>query len=190
MIYRLVTRNTYEAEMFVRASKKLGIDQAVLTNLTHGAAAIEDEDRTNIDKLLKLGAYGVFTEDDAAAQKFSEADIDDILANYTHVVTTGTTGTARTDADEESGGTEGEVGYEPEDDANSHTHSEKGKEKQPGAGIKFSKMTFTSAASDAAVDIYDPDFWCVVNCSEPPAPLAPRSSAHANRPDHHLTQRH
>lgn len=32
-VYRLVTRNTYEAEMFERASKKLGLDQAVLTSM-------------------------------------------------------------------------------------------------------------------------------------------------------------
>jgi SNF2 family DNA or RNA helicase len=27
MIYRFVTRNSYESEMFLRASKKLGLDQ-------------------------------------------------------------------------------------------------------------------------------------------------------------------
>jgi hypothetical protein len=32
-VYRLVTRNTYEAEMFERASKKLGLDQAVLSSM-------------------------------------------------------------------------------------------------------------------------------------------------------------
>jgi len=29
MVYRLITNNTYEAEMFKRASKKLGLDQAM-----------------------------------------------------------------------------------------------------------------------------------------------------------------
>src|ERR1700733_14658215 len=36
MIYRLVTRNTYESTMFMKASKKLGLDHAVLTNLELG----------------------------------------------------------------------------------------------------------------------------------------------------------
>ena len=31
MIYRLVTRNTFEGEMFARASKKLGLEQAILS---------------------------------------------------------------------------------------------------------------------------------------------------------------
>ena len=30
MVYRLVTRNTYEAEMFDRASKKLGLNTAIM----------------------------------------------------------------------------------------------------------------------------------------------------------------
>ena len=35
-IYRLITRKTYESEMFLRASKKLGLDHAVLTKLEEG----------------------------------------------------------------------------------------------------------------------------------------------------------
>lgn len=36
MIYRLVTRSTYEAEMFERASRKLGLDKVVLASLEQG----------------------------------------------------------------------------------------------------------------------------------------------------------
>ena len=32
-IYRLITRNTYEREMFDKASKKLGLDKAVLQSI-------------------------------------------------------------------------------------------------------------------------------------------------------------
>ena len=32
-VYRLITRNTYEREMFDRASLKLGLDKAVLQNM-------------------------------------------------------------------------------------------------------------------------------------------------------------
>ena len=35
-IYRLVTKNTYEAQMFERASKKLGLGQAILKSVEHG----------------------------------------------------------------------------------------------------------------------------------------------------------
>ena len=89
MIYRLVTRNTYESEMFARASKKLGLDHAVLTNLERGRgrgggrrkkgeevdeadgeAGEEEVDRDAIDKILKLGAYGLFDEEgDQRAQE-------------------------------------------------------------------------------------------------------------------------
>ena len=36
MVYRLVTKNTYEAQMFDRASKKLGLDHAILSGLSNG----------------------------------------------------------------------------------------------------------------------------------------------------------
>ena len=35
-VYRLVTRNTYEREMFDRASLKLGLDKAVLQSMNTG----------------------------------------------------------------------------------------------------------------------------------------------------------
>jgi SNF2 family DNA or RNA helicase len=39
-VYRLVTRNTYEREMFDRASMKLGLDRAVLQSMNSGNAAV------------------------------------------------------------------------------------------------------------------------------------------------------
>jgi chromodomain-helicase-DNA-binding protein 7 len=91
-VYRLITRGTYELEMFERASKKLGLDQAVLTNMestTPGdganAAAVTHTplDRHEINDLLKNGAYGVFRDDDEAADAFTSADITQILARHT-----------------------------------------------------------------------------------------------------------
>lgn len=38
-VYRLITRGTYELEMFERASLKLGLDQAVLHKMETDAAA-------------------------------------------------------------------------------------------------------------------------------------------------------
>ena len=86
-IFRLVTRNTYEAEMFLRASKKLGLDHALLTNLEVGRGALEEGDAHDINKLLRLGAYGVFDDDDSAAKIFVEENIDDILKNRAKVIT-------------------------------------------------------------------------------------------------------
>ena len=42
-IYRLVTRNTYEREMFDRASLKLGLDKAVLQSMNTGQGAKSSE---------------------------------------------------------------------------------------------------------------------------------------------------
>jgi hypothetical protein len=84
MIYRLVTRNTYEAEMFDRASKKLGLEQAVMSQIQKSNQQIKP-DKKELDRLLKLGAYGLM-DDDEAAKKFTESSIDDILKHGTRVV--------------------------------------------------------------------------------------------------------
>ena len=39
-VYRLVTRNTYEAQMFERASKKLGLGHAILKSVEHGLSFV------------------------------------------------------------------------------------------------------------------------------------------------------
>ena len=88
-IYRLVTRNTYEREMFDRASLKLGLDKAVLQsmNTQQGARANKDGggalSKKEVEDLLKKGAYGALMDDDNAGDKFCEEDIDLILQKRT-----------------------------------------------------------------------------------------------------------
>jgi len=81
MIYRLITSKTFEQEMFDRASKKLGLEQAVL-----GTFGQEDEDgkptTQEMEQLLKKGAYALMDEDDEGKQ-FCEDDIESILAKRT-----------------------------------------------------------------------------------------------------------
>jgi len=77
-IYRLVTRNTYEREMFDRAGLKLGLDKAVLQSMNTdqggkkkdggGAQAMTKKE---IEDLLKKGAYGALMDDDNAGDKVS-----------------------------------------------------------------------------------------------------------------------
>ena len=78
-VYRLITRNTYESIMFEKASKKLGLDRAVLTKMkgvngvdnhyqkytseSNGKIQIDElknnaVDKNEIEILLKFGAYG------------------------------------------------------------------------------------------------------------------------------------
>jgi len=91
-IYRLITRNTYERQMFERASLKLGLDQAVLNQMEDsdgpavggkGKAALTSKE---VDSLLKYGAYDIFRDEDDAAQKFCEDDIDSILQRRTTTI--------------------------------------------------------------------------------------------------------
>ncbi|KAI5192907.1 chromodomain-helicase-DNA-binding protein 7 [Nematocida minor] len=83
-IYRLVTRNTYEREMFDRASLKLGLDRAILHRDKERESAHNRKGR--VESLLKKGAYGVLMEADDVNQRFCEEDIDKILEGRTSVV--------------------------------------------------------------------------------------------------------
>lgn len=86
-IYRLVTRNTYEREMFDKAGMKLGLDRAVLQKMTfegHKNEKVKKKDA--IEMLLRKGAYGVLMETDEASKKFCEEDIDQILERRTKVI--------------------------------------------------------------------------------------------------------
>ena len=91
-IYRLITRNTYEREMFDRASLKLGLDKAVLQsmNTNQGSKTSEKANalsKKEVEDLLKKGAYGALMDDENAGDKFCEEDIDSILERRTTTVT-------------------------------------------------------------------------------------------------------
>ncbi|KAF8976792.1 Chromodomain-helicase-DNA-binding protein 9 [Entomortierella lignicola] len=94
-IYRLVTRNTYEKEMFDRASIKLGLDKAVLQKMDVMPNADDLSDmpkppsslsKKEVEELLKKGAYGALLDDDETSAKFCEEDIDQILERRTTVI--------------------------------------------------------------------------------------------------------
>ncbi|XP_037896667.1 uncharacterized protein LOC119641859 isoform X1 [Glossina fuscipes] len=89
-IYRLLCRNTYEREMFDKASLKLGLDKAVLQSMnTHASkdGSNKQLSKKEIEDLLKKGAYGAVMDDDNAGDKFCEEDIDSILQRRTQVIT-------------------------------------------------------------------------------------------------------
>ncbi|UYI28402.1 chromodomain-helicase-DNA-binding protein [Encephalitozoon cuniculi] len=87
-VYRLVTENTYEREMFDKAGLKLGLDRAVLQKMTFEEQKSEKTRKKDaIETLLRKGAYGVLMEtDDASSRKFCEEDIDQILERRTKIV--------------------------------------------------------------------------------------------------------
>ncbi|XP_071513861.1 uncharacterized protein [Panulirus ornatus] len=92
-IYRLVCRNTYEREMFDKASRKLGLDKAVLQSMNteqgKNAAAGGNSlglSKADIEELLKKGAYGALMDDDGGGDDFCEEDINQILSRRTTVI--------------------------------------------------------------------------------------------------------
>ncbi|KAE9551126.1 hypothetical protein FO519_005661 [Halicephalobus sp. NKZ332] len=85
-VYRLITANTYEREMFDRASLKLGLDKAVLQSMApkeQNAQLTKKE----VEDLLKKGAYGAVMDEDNEGSKFSEEDIETILQRRTQTIT-------------------------------------------------------------------------------------------------------
>jgi chromodomain-helicase-DNA-binding protein 7 len=143
MVYRLLTRKTYEMHMFHKASLKLGLDRAVLAHARNMDAESNtpaqrgngkpDLQAKEIDELLKRGAYDVFREDDQEQREFVEADIDSIMKRSAHKVT-----------------------YGDQENAGLSTLS------------SFSKASFVSTDHNEDIDINDPDFWKkAVGLSEP-----------------------
>jgi Bromodomain len=82
-VYRLVTSRSFEQEMFDRASKKLGLEQAVLGTFEK---EFDDDKPTQqeMEQLLKRGAYALLDDDnDEETRQFCADDIDSILAKRT-----------------------------------------------------------------------------------------------------------
>jgi len=137
-IYRLITRRSFEAEMFERASKKLGLEAAVLGSRAFNDSELEEENKKNekmdtkeLELLLREGAYAVLLEDDADnIREFCEQDIESLLEQRAHIVVT---------------------------EGNQKTESwlnKRGKGK-----TRKSMFTGESAMEHAEIDVNDPDFW-------------------------------
>ncbi|MEE6517944.1 hypothetical protein FKM82_028565, partial [Ascaphus truei] len=90
-IYRLITRNSYEREMFDKASLKLGLDKAVLQSMSgrdnHLSGPIQQFTKKEIEDLLRKGAYAAIMDEDDEGSKFCEEDIDQILLRRTKTIT-------------------------------------------------------------------------------------------------------
>ena len=141
-VYRLITRRSFEAEMFQRASRKLGLEQAVLGTADFNAEEHEDQqaalkiDSKEMEKLLREGAYAVLLEDNNDEEnEFMKQNIDDILNQRAHTIVT-----------EGAKPTESWLNKQNE-----------GKNKRNKA--KKEVFTGDSASEFAEVDVTDPDFW-------------------------------
>eukprot|EP00948_MAST-09A_sp_MAST-9A-sp1_P001445 g1445.t1 len=158
MIYRLITRNTYESIMFQKASMKLGLEQAILGNgsvTTNNLSKkeISKRKREEIENLLKLGAYAQISSSsfapknagssnetiDDASKWFHESDINTLLAKHSRQVYHDNT---------------------PDDQRNSATTSDNAANQSSfKSRFNFSKATFTSEHSNDQISLNDPQFW-------------------------------
>jgi len=132
-VYRLLSRKSYEMQMFHMSSLKMGLDQAVLQGIENNSdSASSGMSKDEIEKLLRHGAYEIFTEEklDASekeSKEFIDQDIDSILARRTKTVVHENTGS-----------------------------------QSSAVGGTFSKASFTASKTNNVaddVDIDDPDFW-------------------------------
>jgi superfamily II DNA/RNA helicase len=142
-VYRLITRRSFEAEMFERASKKLGLEQAVLGTRNFNEVELDENEgkrgpkmeAKEMEQLLREGAYAVLLEDDAEIIKeFYEQDIENLLKQRSHVLVSESVSN------------------------NAGTESWLNKRKKAGRTSK-SMFTGDSAKEHAEIDVNDPDFW-------------------------------
>eukprot|EP00884_Botryococcus_braunii_P005939 jgi/Botrbrau1/15346/Bobra.0289s0003.2 len=83
-IYRLISRDTYEAQVFESSTRKYGLDEAILGNI--GQTDDPENDDKRIADLLRHGAHGIVGQDEEVAEAvnaFQAEGIDSILANRT-----------------------------------------------------------------------------------------------------------
>ncbi|CAI5712273.1 unnamed protein product [Hyaloperonospora brassicae] len=152
-IYRLVTRNTYESEMFDRASRKLGLEHAVLGTASFNEnSQITKPSAEQLVELLKRGAYALMKDDDTASKEFAERDIETILKENARVLVVG--GSSNPHA---SKGTEDNAGglttpMHKKSPTNSHKRKSLG-------GMAVDRSSFVAEGSTGELSVDDPNFW-------------------------------
>ncbi|KAJ8576442.1 hypothetical protein ON010_g2769 [Phytophthora cinnamomi] len=152
-IYRLVTRNTYESEMFDRASRKLGLEHAVLGtasfNENYDNSQTTKPSAEQLVELLKRGAYALMEEDDTASKEFAERDIETILKENARVMVVGGGSNANKGTDNAGGLTSPRQRKSP---------MKTNKRKSLG-GMAVDRSSFVAEGSTGELSVDDPNFW-------------------------------
>jgi chromodomain-helicase-DNA-binding protein 7 len=86
-VCRLVTRGTYEMQMLDRASRKLGLDHALLDGGEISQA--QPMAAREIEQLLRCGAYDLARDDDTEIDIFCQEDIEQILQRRSTIASEG-----------------------------------------------------------------------------------------------------
>ncbi|KAG7394919.1 hypothetical protein PHYBOEH_004476 [Phytophthora boehmeriae] len=149
-IYRLVTNNTYESEMFDRASRKLGLEHAVLGTASFSESSqISKPSAEQLVELLKRGAYALMEDDDTASKEFAERDIETILKENARVMVVGGS-SANKDADGDAGGLTSP--------RQKRSTLKTNKRKSLG-GMAVDRSSFVAEGSTGELSVDDPNFW-------------------------------
>lgn len=147
-IYRLVTRNTYESEMFDRASQKLGLEHAVLGTASFSETAqIEKPSAEQLVELLKRGAYALMEDDDTASKQFAERDIETILKENARVLVVN-----QATVDKSEDGTDESI-------VSQHKSPMKGPKRKSLGGMAVDRSSFVAEGSTGELSVDDPNFW-------------------------------
>lgn len=159
-VYRLVTKGTYEEELFNRASKKLGLSQAVFDNggiqshftgpAVDDTSALLDMDPKKIEQLLKYGAYA-FADTNDSEGTIETLDFNEFMKmnSHTYVIQDNGEGEEQTiNTDMDGKPIENEPG---EDNGNEKPSDEK--------QLRFNQAYFVARGENTEVDFKDPEFW-------------------------------
>lgn len=153
-IYRLVTRNTFESEMFARSSRKLGLEHAILgtANFDETTSSIDQPSPEELEALLRRGAYGLADDDDSAFRAFAERDIDEILKENAHVRIV--EGSAKQTA--------AALGANASEKSKKASGSRRATRKSASGGgkkMKVDRSSFVTEGADNDLSVDDPNFW-------------------------------
>ena len=132
-VYRLITARTYESEMLERATKKLGLDQAIFLGGAFQSTGMDmkkDAENENnkkmskqeIETLLKKGILGLIEDNAPETRAFMEEDIEEILKKNSRIA----------------------------------------KYSLINGTYTFSKSSFVSNQTDQSIKLDDPNFWEIV----------------------------
>ncbi|KAF4754559.1 choline dehydrogenase 7, variant 2, partial [Perkinsus olseni] len=78
-VYRLLTRDSYEQKLFEIASKKLGLEQAIMSSVTANSEL--NLSKQELEHLIKEGAYAAFEDHSSREEEFRTASLDDIMSS-------------------------------------------------------------------------------------------------------------
>lgn len=76
-VFKLLVKGTCEERIFLAGTKKLGLDHLIIQRLD-----AEEEEANEVESILQYGAKAIFDDQEAEASaiRFTDADIDSLLA--------------------------------------------------------------------------------------------------------------